>query len=398
MVNTDGKKKQGRFLKKNSRLINSIDLQSFSFEEIANSPTIHPDNPERSIVHARYHDAAELKNNVKDHQTFNETINDANHPQMPIIFPQDFTEDWKNERLNAKRRSLGYEDDDDMDEQVFSNPPTPTPEPQASAEPVSPASLHEHGDTSEEAMNRAIKVVSTIEASRPAEEPAQVNDEPIETLSAKAEDPFIPLETKRPALAAEDRAMERYRLRHEISKDNDETLEQLKAEARAEAEQEGYKAGFQAGEEKGALTARAEATELFSKVNDIIKEFSQLKHNILNNVQKNFYELNQAIGEALLEREFSISPDVFVKIVRKAIADTVAPNDFKIKVHPKTFDLLAKFDAKDILQHASKDLSVQAGEFKIESNLTIVDVNSKKLIKQMLDSADTELFEHNEAS
>ena len=148
--------------------------------------------------------------------------------------------------------------------------------------------------------------------------------------------------------------------------------------------------------EKGELQVRQNATMVFGKVKELIQEFSTLKHAILDNVQQNFYELSQAMAEALLKREFSIRPEAFVQVLRRAISEAVEPGKFKIRVNPEFFDKIAALGDQEIKEALVKDGEIPVGDFKIESQLSVVDVNVGKMIADLLAQADLELFSEEE--
>ena len=166
-------------------------------------------------------------------------------------------------------------------------------------------------------------------------------------------------------------------------------LDELKSEARAE----GFQNGFREGEERGLLSGQKNAAQVFSKVSEILTEFSGLKGLILDNVQKNFYELSQAIGEALVGREFSIKPEAYATMIQRVIKDTIVPNEFKVRMHPDTWQKVHDLGIADLESHLVKDNSITIGDFRVESALTVVDVNAKKLVSQLLEKADINLFD-----
>ena len=425
-INTDGQRRQGRFLKRGSKLLKSVRMTEFSFEQIRQASVISFDNPDRSIIHAKFHEKSEIDDSVKAHETFDDVLVDPSHPSMGVIYPGDFTQDWHNQRLNNKRRALGFEDEDDFDlpmearavskgaAVVSSNPAPPpsttnhvTSSSDAIVETIiaQPTNIEAvRATTEEDGSARTISPVDMSAAISKAFNPSnpelvQVKEESkdkapemsVKSPMSQESQEFIPLDTSRSPgpRDAEDRAMETWKLKADIKEQSEALLEQLKSEAKSE----GYQDGFRMGEEKGVLSGQQAAAAIFGKVQELILEFSNLKHLVLDNVQDNFYELSQAMGEALLEREFSVKPETYGTVLSKIIKDTVPSNEFKIKMHPETWQKLTNLRLETLENHLVKDPSIPVGEFRIESNLSVVDVNVKKIISQLLQNVDMDVFQ-----
>ncbi len=410
-IHTDGQKKQGRLLKKDTKILSSVQMVEFSFEQIATNPLVSFDNARGSIIHSRYHEPGQLKQVVREHDALNKTVQDVHKPQLGVIFPADFTQDWHNERVNSKRRALGIDDDDDdidilsqarmrgrgqeasshhvevgddnSDEELFS-------EPMIQAHASSPDIIRsQDADGRVKTLNEGDMATAISKAFAP---PSSSQAENAATAQEKS---FEPLPTENTASAAiEDKAIETWKSKQQIAKQNEQLLEELRTQARAE----GYQAGFREGEEKGLLSGQKNAAQVFSKVSEILNEFSGLKELILNNVQKNFYELSQAIGEALLGREFSIKPEAYATMIQRVIKDTIAPNDFKVRMHPETWQKVHNLNLPDLESNLVKDQSIPIGDFRVESNLTVVDVTAKKLVTQLLEKTDINLFDEKKVS
>jgi flagellar biosynthesis/type III secretory pathway protein FliH len=98
------------------------------------------------------------------------------------------------------------------------------------------------------------------------------------------------------------------------------------------------------------------------------------------------------MAEALLRREFDIHPQAFTEVLRKAVAETVPQDVFKIRVHPETWEKISKLEASDINPNLVKDSTIAPGDFRIESQLSVVDSGARKLIAALLDQVDVGLF------
>jgi flagellar biosynthesis/type III secretory pathway protein FliH len=417
-INTDGQKKIGRFLKKGSRLLSCVHMVDFNFNQITDNSSLGFDNPDRSIINTRFHDPEVIERSVKTPDVINTPLVDAKRPKHGVIFPSDFTQDWYNERLNKNKKRRDPDDDEDDEYDFVSTADTHV----AHSAPLADLTEGETKNLSDDNPHSG----TTIPAAESANLSAQtmlpedfknlessmaqklMNTENMSAAISKAfdadigrdnsevnHDNFTPLptESENTPVAAEDRAIENWKNQQLIAKQNEQILEDLKAEARSE----GYQSGFREGEEKGLLSGQKKAAQVFSKVDEIINEFEGLKSVVLDNVQKNFYELSQAIAEALLGREFSIKPEAYATMIQRVIKDTIAPNEFKVKMHPDTWQRVHDLGVAELTPHLVKDTSIPIGEFRVESSLTVVDVSAKKLVQQLLEKADINLFDDKKA-
>jgi len=434
----DGPKKFGRFIKKDSSVMKKIALEEFRFSEINPLATIDQDNSRRSIVHAKYHPEKELTKAVRKPKKFED---DLSHPdsRRPIIFPVDFTGDWEREKKMRKDRSQRADEDDDFNfgtESGYENK-APHSSYDLTQHNITGSSLPKElrkdpvvksrDDSDEESeitrLHTPLKIAGpaikqfaqdsiddklgdhfSIGSAPNSHQPAPLNIE--QALNSKqnlktdsltmpesiaGQDEFI---ASQPTIGhtihdPEQNAAEIYRQRISQEKIDQEKIQALYDEAKAK----GFEDGFRAGEEKGELQVRQSASTLFQKVHGLVESFMELKGTVLENVQENFYTVSQAVAEALLKREFKVNPDSFATVVRKAIDDAVAPNEFKIRVHPRMADKLSGIADKEFLKFIVKDPSVEDGDFKIESNLTMVDVSINKLVSDLINQTDISLFE-----
>ena len=424
-INTDGPKKQGRFLKNSSKLLNHVQLVDFSFEEICTQPPVGFDNSSSTIIHSKFHDPKKLAHVIKSHATLDDPVFDPNQQALGIIFPADFTQDWHNERLQGKRRGMGFDEEDEIDfaavarnrgltgnapqgaatapPQAPELAPTPTKGTVIAAQPSSIASVgapEMDGKVvplSENIMGAAIaKEFITPELSArsvSAQAPlpaAALGGTEEEAAAHESQLSFTPLPTSSGAqpIAAEDLAIETWKLKQQTAKQNEEILDALRLEARAE----GFQSGFREGEEKGHMNGQKNAAEVFKKVGELLHEFGTLKGHLLENAQKNFFDVSQAVAESLLGKEFSINPQAYATLIQRVIKDTTSPNEFKVRMHPDTWQKVHELSVPDLDSRLVKDPTIAVGEFRIESALTVVDVNAKKIVTQLLEAADINLF------
>jgi flagellar biosynthesis/type III secretory pathway protein FliH len=415
----DGPKRAGRFLKKGSKVMERVSLEEFSFKEIRQDANITLDNAGRTIIHSKYHDDDELERSVRAPKKFNDDLTPQGMSR-PVIFPIDFTKDWERDKKLRRHRSA-RNDDDDMDfdyeaalaaqeeaeaaeaDALEAAHAAAEAEAQATGTRPAPAAAAQapepQGDRKDLSQYQSMDVVGAAIKSLmpPGEEPAA---QTAPGLSApRPADAFIPV-TATPAAQAQDaqaveaEAVERYRQQMADLKAHEERLQKEIEEARAQ----GYRDGFKLGEEKAELQVRQNAGEIFGKVHELVREFHALKQEVLTNAQENFYELAQAMAEALFKREFSLDPATFTAVIQRAIAEAIEPSAVKIKVHPDMYDRIVALgqdggEAAAIVPSLVKDPEMQAFDFRVESSMSVVDVNVRQLVTDLLAQADIGLFD-----
>lgn len=390
-LNTDGKKRAGRFIKGNDRLMNHVSIGSYSFEEICPTPIASFDNEDATIIHARLHTAADLEKTVRAHPKFDQKLKSQDGDRN-IIKPVDFTPEWNQvvSPSTGRRRRIGRGDDamELSDEgqrelaMIFGSDAAASVAEVVSAPPPEPA------------VSPFVGTESVLEREAGS---FRINRE------ESGSDSFIPLETGgtgETAATVEAEAADAWKVRKDLEQEMQKAVAEAKEaavlEGRKSGYDTGYQEGFRSGEEKGELGARQTASQFFGRAGELIREFESLKGQILDNVQQNFFDLCQAMGEALLEREFEIRPDSFASIMRKAVSETVKGDQFKIRLNPETADAMAKSGIKDLDDHLVRDAQIPAWEFRLESQLSVVDVQAKKMVKNLLSQADVTLFAKDE--
>src|SRR4051812_12389197 len=106
MAQKDGPKRLGRFIKKeNSKLIESLAMSEFSFEEISEEPITYHDNPNSNLIRVQMHEKSSLVPIVQVPEAINKDLRDE-ESRLPIIFPVDFTAEWKRHSQKAASRFI----------------------------------------------------------------------------------------------------------------------------------------------------------------------------------------------------------------------------------------------------------------------------------------------------
>lgn len=446
-MQTDGKKKLGRFIKKGSSILNKVSLNDFSFDDISSVNTILPDNTKKSVIHAPYHESEDLETAVRPFRRMDQDLL-APHQKRPVITPLDFSKDWENEHRSRNNRSH-FSDDDEFDYEDAmasaraarqkpsqassghpidrrSAPEIPQSRGQGKADPSAEDGLAQHDlaartDATHEvadanslrqfpsqlpnnglnwgAIDVAGKALAELAHKAGTDLPSQAQSTSEDRAQSQEASEFIPIDSGPRESAAPDTPKDpelasslAYRARVAEKSIDQEDLKQQIEEQKAQ----GYRDGFRIGEEKAELQVRAVSKEMFEKIEDLISDFQGLQKAMMENVQENFFIVCQALAESLLKREFTIHPDAFNTVMEKAITEAIEPGKVKIRVHPDTYDRLVAFGKTSLLESILKDQDVAPGDFKLESQMSVVDVNIGKLVAQLLSQADLNLFAEEE--
>lgn len=404
---TDGPKRLGRFLKKGTSVFEKISLVDFSFQDINAPKGLTPDNATRTIIHVENHDQESLDHALKEHTKFDLDLISPEDRQR-IIMPRDFTADWERDRSMRKRKVARFDDDDfelEFDTLKRSKGPAqnsgdiptdipPTQDmPEALLKPPEPLVTNSdrdrdpHGQKMDtwQTMNEVGKAINELHSKETAKE------QPIQAMVQST----IPDTSNFTQVSPEQEgaALAQYqRQQQELAKMKAEFQEELKTILESE-KAKAYREGFSLGEEKAELQTRSKSAELLKNITQIVGELSQLKFSILSNVQENFYTICQAIGEALVKREFSIHPEAFAEVLRRALAESVQPNNVKVLVHPDMHAKLMSLNIPDLKDLLQKDDQIPEAGFKLESHLSVIDGNISEMISKMLKQADLGIFD-----
>ncbi len=447
MTFNDGPRRKGRFLRRDSKVLEKVVLTDFKFGDLEASGNVMADNAVRNIIHAKYHEASELARNIEVPARFSE---DLLTPQQrrSVIMPVDFTKDWERANRLSKGRRSRHEDEDFELESTLGTQTAEEEEEEAaqlaaqaasgasraSAQP-SPAALahagHAIGHAGQSAalaaqaagqaaahaaghVSQAAHLAHSQQSAPAAPAPQEPTPGPLEMdrfssidvvgkaikglgnasyPSPQAVDDFIP---NAPVLAGEEdpeaSTAVTYRQRVAEKQIDEEAVHKAFEEAKGRGFQEGYRQG----EEKAEIAVRQNAELMFGKVVELLREFANLKREVLAGAQENFYTLCQAMAEALTRREFTIRPESFVAVLEKAIDEAVDTDAFKIRVHPDTFARIESVAPAELRASLVKDGELEPGDFRIESNLSVVDVNLRSMLKELLDQADLGLYDETE--
>jgi flagellar biosynthesis/type III secretory pathway protein FliH len=426
----DGPKRQGRFLKKGSSVLRNVSLVDFKFQEMSTPNSLTHDNSKRSIIHVNSHDKGILDASLRRHDKMERDLIPPEE-RPPIITPVDFTADWEKERSLRKRKIARFEDDDEYEFEIESlnresytkiDPSSPdssndkmTTSTASSGEKQSILDQNPKGTTTWETMEAVGKAINNLQSKEPTRPislgeipPESRKDDSVANLAepyplTASKDIFSEQTTKSRDESSQDftsvspqheeAALRNYQKQQQelakMKQDFEAELSLVLAQEKARA----YKDGFQLGEEKAEQQGRERVQELFKNISQLVNDLTQLKFSILNNVQENFYTICQAIGEALVKREFSIHPETFAEVLRSAIAETVQPTNLKILVHPEMYDKLMSLNLHDIRDYLAKDPTLETSGFRLESHLSVIDGSISDMIGKMLKQADLDIFE-----
>ena len=430
MKERTSKKLKGRFFKNDDRTIQSMKINNFNLSEICETPIAFPDNPNSNVFFKKYHHPSDLAIGIRKSREINTIFKREN--ARPVIQPLDFTAEWERQKKRMNNRSSKNEEDEEIDlemESITRRLREEVTETIADLKSVSKTSDTEaETQTSDDQMddmeiNDLIAAEVDSQAAETSDHLAPKTDEPKpreetptqpvfhfkadqdldtsdqnsdpepmtnHTQSANESEAFIPMqETQIPNFK-------------QTGDDSGELVsspslsEQEAEELRQAARADGFQQGYAEGEQKALLSARSQIEGIMSEFDKLSEEFSGLKNNILHNAQENFQIICQAMIESLLSESFKINPQGFEKIIGRAIDEAVPDDEFKVKISPDAYQLLSRVVSDDFKRKLLSDETISGFNFKIESKLTVVDGQLQQIISDLLQQADTSIFEDTE--
>jgi flagellar biosynthesis/type III secretory pathway protein FliH len=405
---SDGPKRQGKFIKGKNRIAKTLRVTEFSFEAISNGQIAYPDNQSGNIYLNRAQDPGTMETVFKKPEKFEDEFGDHHAKNLK---PLNFTEDWLREKSRSKRRGIGSfdEDDDDDDDNDSESQVKEASEFRQNRMDSMQASPFVMPDFSAEQQEPAPVVASRREVAAPQlEQVADLEDVRQKSGSIAGADIAHISSMKPTAQHLEDSEPTDIHLHdpspvqrsnkssaHHI---NQIELPVISPEERAEAFEEGkkigYLDGYRQGEIKGNVKAQEDAQAMFGKLSGVLDEIEGLKRQIFENVQDIFIDVCEAVTEAIVRKEFKVNPHSFGEMIRQVVTESVPNDSFEIKLDPQMFALIEKAGMSDISARIRCDSSLtEPGDFRIESNLTAVDGNLRRMVKEMIDRAGIELFE-----
>lgn len=412
---------KGRFIKNTHPNAQRVNIEKFNLVEICTADITYTDNQSSSIIHQKLHDREELDAKIRTPQRLDEKFKIEN--LRPVIKPLDFTSDWSKQRTYMSRNKSTLEEDDeenpefinlareikeqsnisfDSDDQeakennghiplkISSEKPQETEykteeaeeaEEQSSSEPVSDdfesEAIQDTQAESAASSENETNAQTSIEQEETAENFAGIEAENTTELNpTQAHDEFIPMSA--------DNLNQPTRSQAEI----DEAYENAKAA--------GYQDGYMQGEEKGTIQSKENLKVLSEGLKDMVTELESLKANVLHNAQENFQIICQTMVESILNHHFKANPDALSTVIKKAMDESIENDNFTILVSKQVID-----QVKDSIEESLRDKikpsdDLEGFNFKIESNLTVIDGNINQIVTDLLEQADLDLFKEDE--
>lgn len=419
MKNRTSLKLKGRFFKANDPTTKIVDVTNFDLMEICDYPISLPDNPHANIFHSRLHDKSEIEQVIGTEKLVNTEfeLKDA----RPVIKPLDFTHEWrKHRRRMIERQNRGDDDDIDFEQEGFAK--SLRHRVSSAIKEISQEQKEE--EDAEQAPGDADHIEDKTENDLTSQTDTAADNIPDADASSDKEEHSFSAQSE-PEDQAEEDQPQNFQPFHFSQKEDDEAEsavsqdqndgfvpmhpavhstaqdkvqhsvpdpKEMKA-AMEEAQARGYEEGFRLGEEKALLSVQDKIQQTIQEVQSIVQELEGLKSNILHNAQENFQVLCQALMESLLQQQFNLNPESFQQVIQRAIDEAVPDDRFIIHVSQKAFENLKSLADEKFLAKLKVDQNMQNHDFKIESNLTVVDGNISQIISDLLEEADTSLFE-----
>lgn len=375
MANTDSKR-NGRFIKKGDPLKKVLTITDFNLADICETPITFHDNANANIIHEKLHLSEDLAQTVRlSHEI--ETVF-QNQEERMLIRPLDFTDEWNRLRKRQSSRSMRTDEDDDFDLEA-----SRAEEAQQDGNDL--AAVEKRNRKSEEPKHEAaqedFETAPVMDVPIEPEPVSEAAPTPLPPPPPAPVDDFVPYTQSQGAQPNQISSPERSL--------SEEDLEQLRREAR----EEGFRQGFQSGEERATLESRHKVQAILEEVANIVGNLEGMQKSILDHAQANFYAICQSFIEAMLHKEFAMNPEVFGAVMERAINEALNDDELKIFVNPKVAEDLKNWSNETLRARIRADDSIKDYNFRIEGQHASVEATIPRIIKDLLDQADLNLFD-----
>ena len=397
-----GKKLIGRFIKKQDPILDHVDVLEYSLTEIAITPTSIPDNWNNTIIHTRLHPPEQLEASIKETPIRNEVFeNDVS--RRPIIAPKDFTKDWERLKQRSSRRMIKLDDDEELELEM---------EYLREKERLENSEIPEDRENSKDHQQSQPESEAEDTVDRTDDENRALNDM-AKNLPSAEDTPEYPLTIKNPNTHEIDQNDEEAQLDHaEIPQAETEDLQtpesvQDSGEAQSVLSPQGetpptdlisedekerlVSEAFERGRADALNSVREEFESAANAFNKLFGEVEGMKESLLLNAHDNFRKITETMMESILGQQFNLNPDAFSNILQRAVAEAVKGDSYKIHLNPQLYDKLKDNLAEDIANKLISDDEIPIGDFKIDSQMGVVDGSLKTIVSDLLDKADIKL-------
>lgn len=403
------KKWIGRFIRKNDPILELVEVVPFNLKDISKHPTAVPDNATNSILHHRLHHPKEF-NDAIHNSSLNTTDLTPEGGRRPVLVPLDFTKDWEDMKRRVSRKNSRFDEDEDdleiLEQLEAANHESST----KTAHPIEPK--QEEG-ASEAMANQPPPLTENIEKEdlgfekpplsiRKQKEmlddvskslPKDIKD-PLEAVTQHDQAGFTPLVESHQSSNNEDQPP----TEQIPSQQAEPPSPGISDQELQELEKKSYQAGFEKGMAKALDELKSQHNDSTRVMESMLGELSNLKKEVLHNAQDNFRAICESMMEAILGQEFKVNPESLGHVINRAINETVEQDDFKLLLHPQTAEQLTSILPENLRKNIAIDDNLGETDFRIESNQKVIDGKTTKIISDLLDQADLNLFSKNEAS
>lgn len=409
------RKRKGRFIKKTDPMRHVMSISDFNLMDICETNITYADNINSNVVHSKLHLQEDLDIGVRLSSELEAVFEPTEY--RPVIKPLDFTQEWVKQRKRMANRSR-MDDEDDVDFEVESiakklkkklSNKVKMQEKASEDEEVKRIGNQLEFESSIDEVDANLEYLkdeSFVSQLEDASVTPDIGEDTMKSVGSAINEIAKP--TVDIPSAAIDTKSEK-NLDHEALNDQFVPLAPSTKEsmpntpptinheerqlAFQEAKSKGYEDGYKDGEEKAMVILQQKVGEIVEEFGKIMNEFEGMKSNILHSSQENFQKVCQSMIEALIQREFKMNPKSFETVLNRAILEAVPNDDFKVLISQETFENIKDDISPNLLEKIKVDNSMAEGNFKIESNLSVVNGNISQIIEDLLNQADIELFD-----
>ncbi|MGC9324314.1 MAG: FliH/SctL family protein [Desulfomonilia bacterium] len=157
-------------------------------------------------------------------------------------------------------------------------------------------------------------------------------------------------------------------------------------------EMQAYNQGLEQGQAQGQKMAIKRIEPLFDTLSAAIDELARMRVHIIEENQKQIFQIIVLIAEKIIHRSVQINPDIVLDTIRAACTHLMETDEIRLRLHPSDFEYIREIEkilsrslSRGSTIHFVEDTTLERGGVIIETEFGEIDASIRSQIEHMQD-------------